>query len=139
MLLNVDNLKFRLIFTISAIIFLLQSLSACGTTDYSKYATLSTYDRGSKRAFSLVVKGDFAKKIPKDDYNENKHISNSEIKILEKLLKQNKYCLNKDGKLSFVVLWRQDEIYDVTFADLVVQSYNARALTPLTYFGECVL
>ena len=65
-------------------------------------------------------------------------MSVAELKLLMKFLQNNKYCINKNGELSFEIKSKQEKIYDVTFSSLIEQSYNARPVAPTTYFGECL-
>jgi hypothetical protein len=56
---------------------------------------------------------------------------------LTNLLKEQKYCLNDSGYPSFIITSRQEKIYDMTFAHLIEQNYNARPIAPRMYFGQC--
>ena len=102
-------------------------------------AKLVFFNSNNKKTFSFVVS---------EKFTENHHKSNpstlfpkmnvAELKLLTKFLRQNKYCIDKDGELSFVVNSKQDKVYDVTFASLIERSYNAKPVSPTTYFGECL-
>jgi hypothetical protein len=37
----------------------------------------------------------------------------------------------------FTITSRQEKIYDMTFAHLIEESYNARPVAPRMYFGQC--
>ncbi len=65
-------------------------------------------------------------------------MTEAESDLLRSLLKQQRYCINKDGEISFIITSKQEKIYDMTFAHLIEQSYNARPLTPVMYYGVCV-
>jgi len=69
------------------------------------------------------------KKFPK--------ITEAELKLLKGLLNEKKYCLNRNGKTSFVITSRQEKIYDMTFAHLIEQNYRAQPIAPRMYFGQC--
>jgi hypothetical protein len=59
-------------------------------------------------------------------------------KLLMKILKRKKYCLNKEGKIDFMILSRQEKIYDITYSGLIEQSYSAKKpLSPIIYYGKC--
>ncbi|MDA0902517.1 MAG: hypothetical protein O3B09_03815 [Proteobacteria bacterium] len=64
-------------------------------------------------------------------------MTKSETKLLSKLLKNGGYCINSEGDLSFSIISKQEKIYDATFASLIDENYNAKSVTPVTYFGEC--
>jgi hypothetical protein len=64
-------------------------------------------------------------------------MTEAESELLVKLLKQSKYCFNSDEKIFFKITSKQEKIYDMTFAHLIEQNYNARPVTPLMYYGEC--
>lgn len=61
-----------------------------------------------------------------------------EVSLLKKMLVDNNLCLDEYNNPSFMITSKQEKIYDVTFANLIEQSYGARPVTPLTYFGKCV-
>ncbi len=62
----------------------------------------------------------------------------AELELLMKLMRNQKYCINSEGDLSFKINSKQEKIYDVTFSSLIEQSYNAKPVSPTTYFGECL-
>ena len=62
----------------------------------------------------------------------------AELKLLMSFLRDEKYCINKNGELSFKINSNQEKIYDVTFSSLIEQNYNAKPVSPVTYFGECL-
>jgi hypothetical protein len=63
-------------------------------------------------------------------------ITKAENDLLAKLLKQSKYCQN-DKEPPFIITSKQEKIYDMTFAHLIEENYNARPIVPKTYFGQC--
>ena len=70
--------------------------------------------------------------------NQNVKISKIEFNLLQKLLKEKKFCINEDNDLAFEITSRQEKIYDMTFSHLIATSYKARPLSPRSYFGECI-
>jgi hypothetical protein len=64
-------------------------------------------------------------------------MTKAEADLIKILLKQKKYCLNKDGIPFFVITSRQEKIYDMTYAHLIEQNYKARPIAPRMYFGKC--
>ena len=64
-------------------------------------------------------------------------MTQAEAKLLTSLLKEQKYCLSDSGSPSFIITSRQEKIYDMTFAHLIEQNYNARPIAPRMYFGQC--
>jgi len=108
-------------------------------SDYSKYGQVVLHKGADKSAsFSFSVSDEFISAnsaSPQD--KERSKMSKAEVKLLESLMKEKKYCLNEDNKLDFTVTSRQEKIYDMTFAHLIEESYNAKPLAPRTYFGKC--
>ena len=119
-------------------LFFVVIFSSCVQKDYSRSGKLNFLNSSSKKSFSFVVSDDFARKNhdSKPD-KKNPKMSEVEANLLRKFLIQNNYCINKNSELSFVVLSKQEKIYDVTFSSLIEQNYNAKPVTPVTYFGEC--
>jgi hypothetical protein len=109
------------------------------TNDLSQYGRITLYDANDNNAFSFTVNEDFLRdnaKSPKD--KKDPRLTQAEAKLLYSLLKQQKYCFDKSGKLNFIITSRQEKIYDMTFAHLIEQNYNAKPVTPRMYFGQCV-
>lgn len=118
---------------IAALAFL---ASAC-TSDPSLYGKVKQYNSSDKKSFVFSVDDSFLRKH-RDSSKDNKYplMTEAEVKLLQALLAQNDYCLNS-GKPSFKINSRQEKIYDVTFAHLIEQSYNAKPVAPRMYFGQC--
>lgn len=121
-------------------LFLLIFLVSCEVVPLNNdSAKLSLFNSASKKAFSFVVSEEF---VRKNSHSESSALypkmNVAELKLLMKFLQHNKYCINKNGELSFKINSRQEKIYDVTFSSLIEQSYNAKPVSPTTYFGECV-
>ncbi|MFT6106228.1 MAG: hypothetical protein ACJA0S_000233 [Rickettsiales bacterium] len=102
-------------------------------------AKLFLFDSVNKKSFSFVVSDFFLKKHPNSRPSSlYSKMSVDELKILMHLLKRDKYCINQTGDLSFKINSKQEKIYDITFSNLIEKSYNARPISPITYFGECL-
>jgi hypothetical protein len=104
----------------------------------SRYGRVTLYNTSDKSSFVFSASEEFTranssslkdKKIPK--------ITEAEANLLSSLLKQKKYCLNNSGVPIFTITSHQEKIYDMTFAHLIEQNYNARAIAPRMYFGRC--
>lgn len=126
------------------IIFVL-FLSSCNSGNYvgfgnnSEDAKLTLLNSANKKAFSFIVSEDFVMDHEKAEPSKIYPKMNvAELKLLMKLLKDNKYCINKSGDLSFKISSKQEKVYDITFSRLIEQSYNAKPVSPVTYFGECL-
>jgi hypothetical protein len=108
--------------------------------DPTKYGNVASYDSsfGSSSAFLFKVEEVYLEKNKDSKLDENYPIMTvAEVKLLKSLMKRQKYCLNKYNKPNFVITSRQEKIYDTTFAGLIEQSYNAKAVSPRIYFGKC--
>ncbi|MFT6332885.1 MAG: hypothetical protein ACJAW3_001234 [Lentimonas sp.] len=122
---------------VSALIFFSNcSFYNVGNKDSAKLAMFNSFN---KKSFSFVVGEEFLK-----DYSDSKQstshpkMTKSELKLLKKFLRDNKYCFNKKNRLLFKINSRQEKVYDVTFSRLIEQSYNAKPISPVTYFGACL-
>ena len=113
------------------------AVSAC-ISNPSLYGKVKQYSTSDKKSFVFSIDEEFLRKHQNSSKDENYPLmTESEVKLLQALLMQNNYCLNSEGKPSFVINSRQEKIYDVTFAHLIEQSYNARPVAPRMYFGAC--
>jgi hypothetical protein len=128
------SLSLKVIISLLAI-----SLYSCSTALDSNYAKLSLSNSVGKKTFSFAVDEEFLKRNIKSKPSAlYSKMSVAELKLLMKFLRKNKYCINKSGDLSFKISSRQERIYDVTFSELIEQNYNAKPVSPVTYFGECI-
>lgn len=92
----------------------------------------------NKESFVFSVSDEFTKSnLNSPKSKKNPRMTESEETLLSSLLKQKKYCLNDYGSPLFHITSRQEKIYDMTFAHLIEQNYNAKALAPRMYFGRC--
>ncbi len=112
---------------------------SCSGPDLNHFGKLSFYNSINKNSFSFVISDDFFRENKKSKPSKNHpKMTEAEVKLLSKFLKNNNYCINKNGDISFVIISRQEKVYDVTFSSLIEQNYNAKPITPVTYFGECL-
>jgi len=112
-------------------------LTSCAG-DPSRYGRVTPHNTADKDSFVFSVSGEFEKAAansPQD--KKNPKMTEAEAKLLVALLKQKKYCLNNYGAPLFLITSRQEKIFDMTFAHLIEQNYNARPITPRMYFGQC--
>ena len=114
------------------------AVSAC-ISDPSLYGKVKQYSTTDKKSFVFSIDESFIRKHEKSNKDENYPLmTEAEVKLLKSLLMQNDYCLNDESKPSFKINSRQEKIYDVTFAHLIEQSYNAKPVSPRMYFGQCL-
>lgn len=120
------------------ILCILTSISSCFKSNYGLGAGKLSFYNSDKKSFSFTVSEDFVKSHALSKSSKSfPRMTQAEMDLLSYLLKNNNYCVNKNGKLSFLVNSRQEKIYDVTFSSLIEQNYNARPVAPITYFGVC--
>ena len=93
--------------------------------------------RSKKKYFLFTVSEEFIKENQNSAVDkDHPKMTEAEVSLLEKLLAEKKYCM--DGMSpSFEVNSRQEKIYDMTFTHLIEENYNARPVTPRSYFGRC--
>jgi hypothetical protein len=116
--------------------FFLFAISCAGNS--SKYGRVTLHNTADKNSFVFSASEEFTKvnvASPKD--KKFPKMTQAEAKLLTNLLKEQKYCLNDSGYPSFIITSRQEKIYDMTFAHLIEQNYNARPISPRMYFGQC--
>lgn len=117
--------------------FLVINLSSCAQKNYSNAGKLSFYS-SNKKSFTFTVSEEYIKSNALSKQSKQfPRMTEAEMDLLIHLLKNNNYCINKSGKLSFLVTSKQEKIYDMTFSSLIEQNYNAKPVTPTTYFGVC--
>jgi hypothetical protein len=102
-------------------------------------AKLSLFKSANKKAFSFVIDSKLIEKNANSKPSALYPKMNvAEIKLLMNFLRDNNYCINQSGELSFKINSKQEKIYDITFSSLIEQNYNAKPVSPTTYFGECL-
>jgi hypothetical protein len=125
---------------LSRLLILLLFSSCINQFFYNKEAAkLSFFSSANKKAFSFVIDGKFIEKNNKSRPSALYPKMNvAELQLLMNFLRDNNYCINENGELSFKINSKQEKIYDVTFSSLIEQNYNAKPVSPTTYFGECL-
>ncbi len=116
--------------------FLLFSV-ACFYSESSGKLTMHESSSGGVRYFLFTVEDSFIAKnsnSPADE--EHPKMTKAEADLLKILLKKQNYCTSEKGFL-FEISSRQEKIYDITFAHLIEENYNARPISPKSYFGFC--
>jgi len=116
--------------------FFLFAISCAG--NLSKYGRVTLHNTADKNSFVFSASEEFTKvnaASPKD--KKFPKMTQAEVKLLINLLKEQKYCLNDSEGPNFIITSRQEKIYDMTFAHLIEQNYNARPIAPRMYFGQC--
>lgn len=107
--------------------------------DPTQYGRVVQRNAVNKDLFIFSVKQEYVTKhqdSPQDKTNPK--ITKAESELLYQLLKLQHYCINEKGDIVFTITSKQEKIYDMTFAALIEESYNARPLTPLMYYGQCL-
>ena len=106
--------------------------------DLSRYGRVTLHNSPSKDSFVFSVSDEFTKSNANSPKNkQNPKMTEAEAALLTSLLKQKKYCTGSYGSPLFSITSRQEKIYDMTFAHLIEQNYNAKAIAPRMYFGRC--
>jgi len=110
---------------------------SCGY-DANKYGKVKIHENSEQKSFTFMVSDQFVK----DNANSslvkgNVQMTKAEHSLLSSILRKDKLCLNNYGFPSFVVTSKQEKVYDVTYASLIEEHYNAPSITPITYFGKC--
>jgi hypothetical protein len=114
-------------------------LTSCSSIDINQYGRVVKSSSANQNSFIFSVSEEYLEdnKNSKIDKN-NPKMTKAESGLLKKILKKQDYCINEKGDLSFRITSRQEKIYDMTFAHLIEESYNARPVAPRMYYGECV-
>lgn len=102
--------------------------------DVSKYANVKIYDGG--KSFAFIISDELSKKVKNSPIDIDSKMTKKETKILEFILKNKNLCLIS-SKPSYIITTKQEKIYDITYATLIEENYNAKPITPTTYFGKC--
>ncbi len=112
--------------------------SCASNSDYSEYGKISFDNNADRNSFTFLVSDEYIASYAKSPADKNyPKMTEAEVKLLVKILKNNENCLDKNGHLSFVIISKQEKIYDTTFSRLIEQNYNARPIVPAMYFGRC--
>ena len=115
------------------------ALIASCSVDLSQYGRVAPQNTAHKNSFVFSVSEEYLDKN-QDSKQDEKYpkMTKAESALLVKILKQQKYCLNKDSKIAFQITSRQEKIYDATFSHLIEQNYRAKPVAPRMYYGECL-
>lgn len=106
--------------------------------DLSRYGKVSFHNGVVGESFVFLVDEEFLKLNPKSSQDDlNPKITKAESKLLFRLLKKKQRCFDKYRKPVFYITSRQEKVYDMTFAHLIEQNYNAKPVAPRMYFGKC--
>jgi len=133
-ILKINNIKKNIF------IFSLIFLSSCVNGDYFKYGKVTFHATTDKNFFVFTVDDNFYKKY-KNSPNNKTHprLSDEEFKMLKALLKNKKYCVENSINPQFEIISRQEKVFDATFSKLIAENYNAKPLTPVSYYGKCII
>ena len=132
MLFNLSNVKYKLV-------FILILLSSCGNNDYFTYGKVTFHATSTNNFFVFTVDDNFYKKYKNSPNNKNHpRLSDEEHKMLKAILKSKKYCIENSINPQFEIISRQEKIFDATFSKLIAENYNAKPLTPVSYYGKCL-
>ena len=123
--------------TLYLIITLILTSSCSGSM--LKYGKVKRYKSSSNsQAFLFKVEEGFLKHgDPVERDTRHLLMNKDEARLLNRLLVNKKLCLDGYNYPSYVITSKQEKIYDVTFANLIERNYNARPVSPLTYYGHC--
>ncbi len=132
MLFRLGNFKNKLI------LFLTLSFS-CTNADYFKYGKVTFHATSKNDFFVFTVDDNFYKKYKNSPNNKNHpRLSDEEYNMLKAILKNKKYCIENSINPQFEIISRQEKIFDTTYSKLIAESYNAKPLAPVSYYGKCL-
>ena len=121
------------------LIFILVLLFSCSNSDYFKYGKVTFHATSSNDFFVFTVDDNFYKKYKNSPNNKiHPRLSDEEHKMLKAILKSKKYCIENSINPQFEIISRQEKIFDATFSKLIAENYNAKPLTPVSYYGKCL-
>lgn len=112
-------------------------MASCAS-NLTQYGRVTLHSTSDKNSFVFSISNEFLQSntdSPKD--KEFPKMTVAEVKLLTALLQEKEYCLNEDGDPDFFITSRQEKVFDMTFAHLIEQNYNARPIAPRMYFGQC--
>lgn len=114
-------------------------LFSCSNSDYLKYGKVTFHATSSNDFFVFTVDDNFYKKYKNSPNNKNHpRLSDEEYGMLKTILKSKKYCIENSINPQFEIISRQEKIFDATFSKLIAENYNAKPLTPVSYYGKCL-
>jgi hypothetical protein len=119
-----------------SLFFILSSCISQADLDSTK---LSFFNSGGNKTFSFAINEDFIRRhIDSRPSSKYSGMTKVEYKLLVRVLGDKKYCINKNGELSFKITSKQERVYDATFPSLIETNYRAKPIIPTTYFGKCL-
>lgn len=120
-------------------IAILLLFSSCAKIDAEKYGKVTLYKSSSKNPTFLfkVEESYVAKNIDSKRDEDHPLLNKAQVKLLNQVLINEGLCLDQYNYPKFKITSKQQKIYDVTFANLIEQSYNAKPVMPLTFYGRC--
>lgn len=119
-----------------SLLFILPSCISQADLDSAK---LSFFNSAGQKSFSFAINEDYIRRnIDSKPSSKYPKMSKAEYKLLVKVLENKKYCINKNGELSFKINSKQERVYDATFPSLIETNYRAKPIIPTTYFGKCL-
>jgi hypothetical protein len=129
---KINNIK-------KTILFILALLPSCVNSDYFKYGKITFHATAEHNFFVFTVDDNFYKQYKNSPNNvDHPRLSDEEYKMLRALLKNKKYCIENYINPQFEIISRQEKIFDTTFPKLIAENYNAKPLTPVSYYGKCL-
>lgn len=112
--------------------------TSCVKKDLSQYGKVTMHGPNTNK-FTFFVSEEYLRSNQNSAPDKaNPKLTEAEAKLLIELLEERNYCRNNQDKTIFRITSKQEKIYDMTFAHLIEQNYNARPVTPLMYYGECL-
>ncbi len=106
--------------------------------DLSRYGKVERSAAKSGDYFIFLVSEEYNKSYPNSGPDiQNPKITKAENKLLIKLLQRKGYCISESGDVKFKITSKQEKVFDMTFAHLIEEHYNARPITPVIYYGRC--
>lgn len=119
-------------------ILLLILIQSC-SQDLSRYGKVKEYRSANGVAFLFKVEESFTNSHNSTNRDKGQSMMNGdETSLLNRLLVKGKLCLDQYNYPNYKITSKQKKIYDITFANLIEQNYNAKSVTPLTYYGQCL-
>jgi hypothetical protein len=113
--------------------------ASCAGSNLAQYGKVTPQNTANRDSFVFSVSEEYI--ANHRDSRADKiypKMTEAEAKLLVRILKQQKYCYNKDSELAFKITSKQEKIYDMTFSHLIEQNYRARPVAPRMYYGECI-
>lgn len=119
---------------------LILCFSSCSSVDIEEYGKVEIYNSSvNSKSFIFSVTESYSRKYKKSKPDRNHpKLTSAEANLLDKLLHRKNLCINDYHNAVFEITSKQEKIYDITFAELIQENYNARPIVPKRYYGRCV-